>query len=151
MKINHLGIAVKSLDEAVLVFKRLTGSEPTPTEEVADQKVRVAMFQVGESRIELLEATAPESPIARFLEKGGRGVHHLTLTVPDLNQTLAALERDGVRLIDREARIGAGGEKIAFLHPSSTAGILIELLEEREQSEHATTTKSRPAEPLEDA
>jgi methylmalonyl-CoA/ethylmalonyl-CoA epimerase len=151
MKINHLGIAVKSLDEAVLVFKRLTGSEPTPTEEVADQKVRVAMFQVGESRIELLEATAPESPIARFLEKGGRGVHHLTLTVPDLNQTLAALERDGVRLIDREARIGAGGERIAFLHPSSTAGILIELLEEREQSEHATTTKSRPPEPLEDA
>jgi methylmalonyl-CoA/ethylmalonyl-CoA epimerase len=132
MKINHLGIAVKSLDEAVAVFKRLTGSEPTPTEEVADQKVRVAMFQVGESRLELLEATAPESPIARFLEKGGRGVHHLTLTVPDLNATLASLERDGVRLIDRQPRIGAGGEKIAFLHPSSTAGVLIELLEERE-------------------
>ena len=132
MKIDHLGIAVKSLDDAVQVFRKLTGSDPTPTEEVADQKVRVATFQVGESRLELLAATAPDSPIARFLEKGGRGVHHVTLTVPDLEQALASLERDGVRLIDREPRLGAGGEKIAFLHPSSTAGVLIELLEKRE-------------------
>jgi methylmalonyl-CoA/ethylmalonyl-CoA epimerase len=132
MKIDHLGIAVRSLDDAVQVFRRLTGSEPSATEEVGDQKVRVAMFQVGESRLELLEATAPDSPIARFLDKGGRGVHHLTLTVTDLDETLASLDRDGVRLIDRQPRIGAGGEKIAFLHPSSTAGVLIELVEERE-------------------
>ena len=132
MKINHLGIAVKSLDEAIPVFRKLTGSEPTPTEEVADQKVRVAMFEVGESRLELLEPTAPESPIARFLDKGGRGVHHVTLTVHDLDDTLSSLERDGIRLVDRQPRIGAGGEKIAFLHPSSTAGVLIELVEERE-------------------
>ena len=134
MKINHLGIAVKSLDEAIPVFRKLTRSDPTPTEEVADQKVRVAMFEVGESRLELLEPTAPDSPIARFLDKGGRGVHHLTLTVHDLDGTLSSLERDGIRLIDRQPRIGAGGEKIAFLHPSSTAGVLIELVEEREAS-----------------
>ena len=133
MKIDHLGIAVRSLDEAVPIFRKLTRSEPVSTEEVEDQKVRVAMFQVGDSRLELLEATAPESPIARFLEKGGRGVHHLTLTVPDLAQTLADLERDGFRLIDREPRVGAGGEKIAFLHPASTAGVLIELVEQRSE------------------
>lgn len=130
MKIDHLGIAVKSLDEAVAAFRRITGSEPAPIEEVVDQKVRVAIFQVGESRIELLEATAPDSPIARFLEKGGRGVHHVTLSVPDLDRTLAGLERDGFKLIDREARVGVGGERIAFVHPSSTAGVLIELVEE---------------------
>jgi len=130
MRIDHVGIAVKSLDEALGIFRKLTGAEPASVEEVADQKVRVAMFQLGGSRIELLEATAPDSPIARFLEKGGRGVHHLTLTVPDLARTLASLERDGFKLIDREPRVGAGGEKIAFLHPSSTAGVLIELVEE---------------------
>lgn len=130
MKIHHVGIAVKSLDDALGVFRKLTGAVPASVEEVGDQKVRVAMFQLGESRIELLEATAPDSPIARFLEKGGRGVHHLTLTVPDLAQTLASLERDGFKLIDREPRVGAGGEKIAFVHPSSTAGVLIELVEE---------------------
>lgn len=130
MKIHHVGIAVKSLDDALGVFRKLTGAEPAAVEDVADQKVRVAMFQLGESRIELLEATAPDSPIARFLEKGGRGVHHLTLTVPDLAQTLASLERDGFKLIDCEPRVGAGGEKIAFVHPSSTAGVLIELVEE---------------------
>ena len=130
-RVHHLGIAVKSLQEALPVFSRLTGSKPTPTEEVADQRVRVAEFDVGESRLELLEATAPDSPIARFLEKGGRGVHHLTLTVGDLDQALADLERDGFKLIDRQPRIGAGGERIAFIHPSSTAGVLIELVEER--------------------
>jgi LAO/AO transport system kinase len=129
--IHHLGIAVKSLEEALPVFRRLTGSEPTPIEEVADQRVRVAEFGVGESRLELLEATSPDSPIARFLEKGGRGVHHVTLTVANLDQALADLERDGFKLIDRQPRIGAGGERIAFIHPSSTAGVLIELLEER--------------------
>lgn len=127
--IHHLGIAVKSLEEAVPVFRRLTGSEPTPIEEVSDQKVRVAIFGVGESRLELLEATAPDTPIARFLEKGGRGVHHVTLAVPDLDQTLTSLERDGFKLIDRQPRIGAGGKRIAFIHPSSTAGVLIELVE----------------------
>lgn len=131
MGIHHLGIAVKSLEEAVPVFRRLTGSEPTSVEEVAEQRVRVAMFAVGGSHLELLEATSPDSPIARFLEKGGRGVHHVTLAVPDLEHTLADLERDGFKLIDHQPRIGAGGERIAFIHPSSTAGVLIELLEDR--------------------
>ena len=132
MRIHHLGIAVESLEEALPVFRRLTGSEPLSVEEVPDQQVRAAVFAAGESRLELLEATAPESPIARFLRKGGRGVHHVTLAVADLAGTLAALERDGFRLIDREPRVGAGGERIAFVHPSSTAGVLIELVEESE-------------------
>jgi LAO/AO transport system kinase len=129
-KIHHLGIAVKSLDEAIPVFRRLTRSEPTAIEEVRDQKVRVAVFRMGESRLELLESTGPDSPVARFLEKGGKGVHHVTFAVPDLGEALASLERDGFRLIDREPREGAGGERIAFIHPSSTAGVLVELIEE---------------------
>ncbi|HUI43721.1 MAG TPA: methylmalonyl-CoA epimerase [Terriglobia bacterium] len=144
IRIHHLGIAVKSLDEAVPVFRRLTGSEPLSVETVPDQQVRVAVFGVGESRLELLEATAPESPIARFMEKGGRGVHHVTLAVPDLDQTLAALERDGFRLIDREPRLGAGGERIAFVHPSSTAGVLIELVEESEAKHEAKHETEQP-------
>ncbi len=135
MKIHHLGIAVESLAESRAVFERLLGRAPTSEESVADQGVRVAVFQVGESRIELLEATAADSPIGRFIEKRGQGLHHLTLTVENLVQSLGELERDGVRLIDREPRTGAGGERIAFLHPSSTAGVLIELLEERKREE----------------
>lgn len=131
MKIHHLGIAVESLKEAIPIFELLLGAPPGSQEVVPDQKVRVAVFRVGESRIELLEATAADSPVARFIAKGGKGIHHLTLTVPDLTATLARLRGSGVRLIDREPRIGAGGKRIAFLHPSSTAGVLIELVEER--------------------
>jgi methylmalonyl-CoA/ethylmalonyl-CoA epimerase len=131
MKIHHLGIAVPSLREAVPAFEKLLGHAANSVELVEDQQVRVAIFRVGESRIELLEATAPESPIARFIAKGGHGIHHLTLSVPDLKAKLGELERSGVRLIDREPRVGAGNELIAFLHPSSTAGVLIELVEEK--------------------
>ena len=132
MKIHHLGIAVESLLTAVPVFEALLGERPESEESVVDQQVRVAMFSVGESHIELLEATSRESPIARFVAKRGPGIHHLTLTVPDLPRALAELEAKGVKLIDREPRVGAGNERIAFLHPSSTAGVLIELLEEKE-------------------
>ncbi len=131
MRIHHIGIAVPSLEVAIPVFKTLLGHSPDAEEVIEDQKVRVAVFAVGESRIELLEATAPDSPIARFIAKGGQGIHHLTLAVPNLTETLAQLERSGVRLIDREPRLGAGKERIAFLHPSSTAGVLIELVEEK--------------------
>ncbi len=131
MKIHHLGIAVESLQAAAPVFEKLLGTAVVSEEVVADQKVRVAVFRVGDSRLELLEATTADSPIARFLSKRGPGVHHLTLTVPDLEGTLRRLERDGMRLIDREPRRGAGNERIAFLHPSSTAGVLIELVEEK--------------------
>ena len=130
MRIHHLGIAVESLRAAVPVFEKLLGRPPESEELIEDQKVRVAVFSVSGSRIELLEATSAESPIAGFLAKRGQGIHHLTLTVPDLRRALAELERAGVRLIDREPRVGAGNKSIAFLHPSSTAGVLIELIEE---------------------
>ena len=93
---------------------------------MADQKVRVASFHLGDSRLELLEGTVDDSPIARFISKRGQGIHHLALAVPDLPEALRKLESEGVRLIDREPRVGAGSERIAFLHPSSTAGVLIE-------------------------
>ncbi len=131
MKIHHVGIAVESLKAAVPVFEKLIGRPPESEEVVEDQKVRIAVFPVGECRIELLEATSEDSPIARFLGKRGQGIHHLTLAVPDLAETLGRLERAGVRLIDREPRRGAGNKRIAFLHPSSTAGALIELVEEK--------------------
>jgi methylmalonyl-CoA/ethylmalonyl-CoA epimerase len=129
MKIHHVGIAVSSLQAAVPIFEKLLGHPPDSEEVVEDQKVRVSVFKVGESRIELLEATSPDSPIARFIQKRGQGLHHLTLTVPDLKKALVELEGGGVKLIDREPRAGAEDERIAFLHPSSTAGVLIELVE----------------------
>ena len=131
MKIHHLGIAVESLDSAVPIFSNLLGCAPEREELVEDQKVRVAVFAVGESCIELLEATSPDSTIARFVAKRGQGIHHLTLSVANLPDVLASLQQKGVRLIDREPRIGAGNTRIAFLHPSSTAGVLIELVEEQ--------------------
>jgi LAO/AO transport system kinase len=130
VKVNHLGIAVESLAQAVPIFQRLVGKPPLEEETVADQKVRVAVFILGNSRLELLEGTETDSPIARFISKRGQGIHHLALTVPNLSQALQQLEHEGMRLIDREPRVGAGNERIAFLHPSSTAGVLIELVEE---------------------
>jgi methylmalonyl-CoA/ethylmalonyl-CoA epimerase len=106
------------------------GKAPETEENVADQKVRVAVFLLGDSCVELLESTEGDSPIARFISKRGQGIHHLALSVPDLPEALRSLESDGVRLIDREPRVGAGSEHIAFLHPSSTSGVLIELIEE---------------------
>jgi methylmalonyl-CoA/ethylmalonyl-CoA epimerase len=130
MKIHHIGIAVESLRTAVPLFERLLGRAPDTEEVVEDQKVRIAVFTLGGSRIELLEATSPESPIAHFISKRGQGVHHVALTVASLSGVLAQLEAVGVRLIDREPHIGAGKERIAFLHPASSAGVLIELVEE---------------------
>ncbi len=134
MRIHHIGIAVESLEKSVPVFEMLLGCPPDSTEEVEDQKVRVAVFQVGESRIELLEAISPDSPIARFIARRGPGIHHLTLEVNNLRGTLENLEQRGVRLIDRNPHMGAGGESVAFLHPSSTASVLIELLEKCERN-----------------
>src|SRR5712692_3752397 len=112
MKIHHVGIAVESLETAVPVFEKLLGRAPDAKEIVVEQKVRVAAFAVGESRIELLEAKSSDSPIARFIAKRGQGIHHLTLTVPNLTEALRQLARNGVRLIDREPRTGAGKERI---------------------------------------
>jgi LAO/AO transport system kinase len=129
MKIHHIGVAVESLASALPVFQKLLGRAPDSQQTVEDQKVQAAVFTLGESRIELLEATAGDSPIARFIAKRGQGIHHLTLTVADLDRTLDELHRAGIRLIDRQPRVGAGKERIAFLHPSSTSGVLIELVE----------------------
>ena len=130
LSIHHLGIAVESLTSAIPGFRKLIGKAPTSEEIVADQKVRVASFNLGASRLELLEATDTDSPIARFIAKRGQGIHHLALSVPDLAGALQKLESQGVRLIDREPRVGADNERIAFLHPASTSGVLIELIEE---------------------
>jgi methylmalonyl-CoA/ethylmalonyl-CoA epimerase len=131
MRVHHLGIAVESLERAVPVFETLLSKAADSRETVEDQKVKAAIFKLGETRIELLESTAPDSPIARFIATRGPGIHHLTLAVPDLRRTLAELNAKGIRLIDREPRLGAGNQPIAFLHPSSTAGVLIELIEEQ--------------------
>jgi methylmalonyl-CoA/ethylmalonyl-CoA epimerase len=129
-KLHHIGIAVGSLEAALPVFEKLVGKPPESEEVVEEQKVRVVFFQIGETRLELLEATSEDSPIARFVSKRGQGLHHIAIAVPDLAGTLRKLENAGVRLIDREPRRGAENEQVAFLHPASTAGVLIELVEE---------------------
>jgi methylmalonyl-CoA/ethylmalonyl-CoA epimerase len=128
IKIDHLGIAVPRLREAVAAFEAL-GFSVEGTHEVPTEKVRAAFLPVGESRLELLEPTEESSVIARFLEKRS-GLHHVCFLVDDLEGTLAQLEARGVRLIDRTPRPGAGGCRVAFLHPSATAGVLVELKEE---------------------
>jgi len=129
-KINHLGIAVKSLAETEKQWKDVLGLKKIGEEEVAAQKVKVAMFKVGESKVELLEATSPESAIAKFLEKRGEGIQHICFQVEDIKQALAEMKAKGAPVIDAEPRIGAGGHKVAFLHPKGFNGVLIELLEE---------------------
>jgi len=126
-KINHIGIAVNSLEEALPFYRSQLGMDFQGTEEVAEQKVRVAMLQIGEAKIELLEPTDPESPVARFIEKNGPGIHHLAYEVDDIEQAIARLEQEGVRMIDLTPRNGAHGTRIAFLHPKSSAGVLTEL------------------------
>jgi len=125
-KIDHLGIAVHSIDEASRFYRDALGLRCTGTEEVPDQKVRVAFFPIGDTRIELLEPTADDSPIAKFLAKNGPGLHHIAYRVADLPATLAALKSAGVRLIDESPRPGAHGMQIAFAHPKGTSGVLTE-------------------------
>lgn len=129
MKIDHIGIATRGIDEAAAFWLSALGLSAVETEEVADQKVRVAMLPIGESRVELLEGTAPDSPIARFIEKRGPGIHHLAFNVEDIRRALAQLKENGARLIDTEPRVGAGGCLVAFVHPSSTGGVLLELVQ----------------------
>lgn len=126
-KLDHIGIAVANLDEAVKFYTDMLGMELHGTETVAEQKVRVAFLPVGDSEVELLESTEPDGPIAKFIEAKGQGIQHLAFTVPDIEAALAELKAKGVRLIDEKPRYGAGGAKIAFLHPKATNGVLIEL------------------------
>ena len=128
-QIDHIGIAVKDLDEQMKFYTDVLGLICSGIEEVPDQKVKVAIFPVGEVRIELLQPTAQDSPIAKFLERKGEGIHHVAYSITDLEGNLKRLEAKQVQLIDSKPRIGAGGHKIAFLHPKSTFGMLMELCE----------------------
>jgi methylmalonyl-CoA/ethylmalonyl-CoA epimerase len=125
--IQHLGVAVESIDAALAFWRDALGLELKGVEIVEDQGVRVAMLPIGESRIELLEATGEETPVGKFLAKRGPGIHHLCVEVDDINARLSELKAHGSRLIDEQPRIGAGGALVAFIHPSSTGGVLIEL------------------------
>jgi len=125
--LDHIGIAVGDLSQALAFYRDALGLEVEPPEEVPSQRVRAHFVPVGEATIELLEPTSPESPIAKFIDKRGPGVHHVTLRVDDLPGTLAGLKARGVRLIDQEPREGAEGTLIAFVHPASTHGVLVEL------------------------
>jgi methylmalonyl-CoA/ethylmalonyl-CoA epimerase len=129
IRIDHIGIATNGIEEAASFYRESLGLGVDEIEEVASQKVRVAMLPIGESRIELLEATSDDSPISKFLAKRGPGVHHVAFNVPDIRAALAELKTKGTRLIDEEPRTGAGGCLVAFIHPSSTGGVLIELVE----------------------
>src|SRR6202162_2982666 len=127
--IDHIGVAVKSLATAKVIYEKL-GFKLAPEETVEAEQVRVVMVPVGESRLELLEPTSENSVIARFIAKRGEGLHHVSLRVPDLAAAVARLKKDGVRLVADEIRIGAGGHRYVFVHPSSAGGVLLELVEE---------------------
>lgn len=126
-KINHIGIAVQSLEASIPFYRDSLAMPFKGIEEVAEQKVKVAMLQVGESKIELLEPTSPDSPIAKFLEKNGPGIHHVAYEVADIEGAIAQLKASGARMIDEQPRNGAHGTRIAFVHPKSSGGVLTEL------------------------
>jgi len=126
-KINHIGIAVQSLDATLPFYRDALGMVFKGEEEVAEQKVKVAMLQVGESKIELLEPTSPDSPIAKFMEKNGPGIHHIAYEVKDIEAAIAHMKEQGARMIDEQPRNGAHGTRIAFVHPKSSNGVLTEL------------------------
>lgn len=127
--IEHLGIAVNSLEVAIPFYEKLLGTACYNIEEVPEQKVKTAFFKIGQTKIELLESTDPEGPIGKFLENKGPGVHHVAFNVEGLQTTLEEAEANGIRLIDKTPRKGAEGLNIAFLHPKSTLGVLMELCE----------------------
>jgi len=127
-QIDHLGIAVKSLNAAKAIYETL-GLTVSPEETVEHEQVRVVMVPVGETRLELLEATSEDSVIARFIAKRGEGLHHVCLKVSDLPASVERLKRDGVRLVSEEIKTGAGGHRYVFIHPASTGGVLLELVE----------------------
>jgi methylmalonyl-CoA/ethylmalonyl-CoA epimerase len=129
--IEHIGIAVNNLEIAISFYEKLFGLKCYKIEEVADQKVRTAFFKVGQTKIELLESTDPEGPIGKFIEKRGEGIHHIAFAVKKIEEQLAHAEKIGVKLIDSNPRKGAEGLDIAFLHPKSTSGVLIEICENR--------------------
>jgi methylmalonyl-CoA epimerase len=130
-QIDHLGIAVKSLAAAKSVYEKL-GLSVSPEETVEQEQVRLVMVPVGDSRLELLEATSPDSTIAKFIAKRGEGLHHVCLRIPNLPAAVARLKKDGVRLVSEQIKTGAGGHRYVFVHPSSAGGVLLELVESQE-------------------
>lgn len=128
-KIDHIGIAVRSIEKTNELLSNILGLKVTGEEIVEEQKVKVAFLPLGDSELELLESTSPEGPIARFIEKKGEGIQHIAFRVNNIEEILEKLKKEGVKLIDEKPRYGAGGAKIAFLHPKSTNGILVELCE----------------------
>ncbi len=131
-KIDHIGVAVHSLEDVKALFRKLFDLQPVFEETVPEQKVKVAGFRIGESNIEFLEPTDEDSPIAKYLAKKGEGIHHLALSVDNIRETLSRMEQNRMQLIDREPRIGAEGKQIAFVHPKSLHGILLELSQDKE-------------------
>ena len=125
--IEHIGIAVKSIEESRKYYKEVLGLTCYAVEEVKDQKVKTAFFQVGDTKIELLESTSPDGPIGKFIEKKGEGMHHIAFAVPDATKALEDLSQKGIQLVDKVSRAGAEGLNIGFLHPRSTHGVLTEL------------------------
>ena len=132
MKIAHIGIAVKSLDESVKNFEKIFGVEAEPLEHVEEQKVNVRKFHLDNMDVELLEGTAPDSPITKFIEKKGEGIHHCSFEVDDIEGALASAKENGIQLINETPRTGADDMLIAFLHPKSTGGMLIEYTQKKE-------------------
>lgn len=129
--IEHIGIAVNSLEESIPYYENVLGLKCYAIEEVKDQKVKTAFFKIGQTKIELLESTDPEGPIGKFIGKKGQGIHHLAFAVEDIENALAEAESKGIQLIDKQPRKGAEGLDIAFLHPKSTMGILTEFCENK--------------------
>jgi methylmalonyl-CoA/ethylmalonyl-CoA epimerase len=133
--IEHIGIAVKNLDESIPFWEKVFGLKCYSIEEVPDQKVKTAFFRIGQTKIELLESTDPDGAIGRFIEKRGEGVHHLAFAVNEIEDALNQTEANGIQLIDKKPRKGAEGLEIAFLHPKSTFGVLTELCEDKAKRE----------------
>ncbi|MGI6092104.1 MAG: methylmalonyl-CoA epimerase [Veillonellaceae bacterium] len=131
LRLDHVGIAVKDLEQAKKFYTEVLGMTAMGEEVVEQQKVKVCFIPCGDSEVELLESTSPDGPIAKFIEKNGEGIQHIAIRVDDINAALADLKAKGVRLIDQEPRYGAGGASIAFIHPKATGGILLELSERK--------------------
>jgi|ERR1043166_3272460 len=133
MKIDHIGIATEGIEQASGFYRDALGLPVADVEVVSEQKVRVAMLPIGETRIELLEPTSSDSPISKFLAKRGPGIHHIAIQVEDIRKSLQKLKQEGAQLIDETPRTGAGGCLVAFVHPSSTGGVLVELVQNHER------------------
>lgn len=133
--IEHIGIAVNDLDEAIRYFENVIGLKCYAIEEIKDQKVKTAFFRIGESKIELLESTDPEGPVGKFIKKRGQGIHHIAFAVPDAYEALKNAQDKGIRLIDSKTRKGAEGLNIGFLHPGSTLGVLTEFCDNKDKEE----------------